>query len=287
MELTGLGGGIMLAIAAALWLVYLVPNWLKRREYLATERNAVRLQQTIRVLAETAEIPDAVRREAAARRLAELPVAVGRPVTLPLPRRADPHALAVRRLRRTRAVTGLAFLASLGVLGVQAVVMVTAGVAAGSFTLVGGASLVGFTAFALLGRLAEVARGRTGAPPQAVARRTSLDPVAAPTARRGSAWVPVPVPQPLYLSRSRVEPRVARADAADVADQLVAAAASAEEVLRAAHQQVPTIADQPPGTPARLAPTVPSRFAAMGIVDAATTAVPDLDAVLARRRAAG
>jgi len=267
--------------------VYLVPNWLKRREYLATERNAVRLQQTIRVLAETAEIPDAVRREAAARRLAELPVAVGRSVTLPLPRRADPHALAVRRVRRTRAVTGLAFLASLGVLVVQAIVMVTGGVAAGSFTLVGGASLVGFTAFALLGRLAEVARSRTSAPPQAVVRRTSLDPVAAPAARRSSAWVPVPVPQPLYLSRSRVEPRVARADAAGLADELVAAAASAEEVLRAAHQQVPTIADQSPEAPARVALTVPSRFAAMGIVDAATTAPPDLDAVLARRRAAG
>ena len=54
MELTGLGGGIMLAIAAVLWLVYLLPTWLRRREYLATERNAVRLQQTIRVLAETA-----------------------------------------------------------------------------------------------------------------------------------------------------------------------------------------------------------------------------------------
>jgi len=287
MELTGLGGGIMLAIAAALWLVYLVPNWLKRREYLATERNAVRLQQTIRVLAETAEIPDAVRREAAARRLAELPVAVGRPVTLPLPRRADPHALAVRRLRRTRAVTGLAFLASLGVLGVQAVVMVTGGVAAGSFTLVGGASLVGFTAFALLGRLAEVARGRTGAPPQAVARRTSLDPVAAPTARRGSAWVPVPVPQPLYLSRSRVESGAVRAGAAGVAYELAAAAASAEEGLRAAQQQVPTIADQSPEASARLAPAMPSRFAGMGIVDAATTAPPDLDAMLARRRVAG
>jgi len=146
---------------------------------------------------------------------------------------------------------------------------------------------VGFTAFALLGRLAEVARGRTSAPPQAVARRTSLDPVAVPAARRGSAWVPVPVPQPLYLSRSRVESWAARAGAAGAADELVAAAASAEEVLRAAQQQVRTIADRSPETPARVAPTVPSRFAAMGIVDAATTAVPDLDAVLARRRAAG
>src|SRR3954470_15287612 len=97
MELTGLGGGIMLAIAAALWLVYLVPSWFKRREYLATERNAVRLQQTIRVLAETAEVADAVRGEAAARQLAlqqraefrQGPVAVGRPVHRPAPSAAQ------------------------------------------------------------------------------------------------------------------------------------------------------------------------------------------------------
>ena len=54
MELSGVGGGLMLAIAATLWLAYLEPNWFKRREYLATERNAVRLQQTLRILAESA-----------------------------------------------------------------------------------------------------------------------------------------------------------------------------------------------------------------------------------------
>ena len=47
----------MLALAAGLWLAYLVPNWLRRKEFAATERNAVRLQQTIRVLAETSEAP--------------------------------------------------------------------------------------------------------------------------------------------------------------------------------------------------------------------------------------
>ncbi len=47
----------MLALAAGLWLVYLVPNWLRRKEFVATERNAVRPQRTIRVMAETAEAP--------------------------------------------------------------------------------------------------------------------------------------------------------------------------------------------------------------------------------------
>lgn len=66
-----MGGGVIVAIAAALWLAYLVPVWLRRREYLATERNAVRLQQTLRILAETSELPDEVRVEATAKTVAE------------------------------------------------------------------------------------------------------------------------------------------------------------------------------------------------------------------------
>ncbi|AGW42081.1 hypothetical protein O159_20990 [Leifsonia xyli subsp. cynodontis DSM 46306] len=66
-----MGGGVVVALAAALWLAYLVPVWLRRREYLATERNAVRLQQTLRILAETAELPDEVRLEATAKTVAE------------------------------------------------------------------------------------------------------------------------------------------------------------------------------------------------------------------------
>ncbi|MDO9398945.1 MAG: hypothetical protein Q7T71_20560, partial [Herbiconiux sp.] len=66
-----LSGGFMIALAAVLWLVYLVPSWFRSRQYLATERNAVRLQQTLRILAETAEVPEEVRIEANARSIAE------------------------------------------------------------------------------------------------------------------------------------------------------------------------------------------------------------------------
>jgi hypothetical protein len=65
-----IGGGLLVAVAAALWIAYLLPSWLRRRQYLATERNAVRLQQTLRILAETAETPEAVRLEATAREVA-------------------------------------------------------------------------------------------------------------------------------------------------------------------------------------------------------------------------
>ena len=65
-----LSGGVVIALAATLWLAYLVPTWLRRRDYLNAERNAVRLQQTLRILAETAEVPDEVRVEATARDVA-------------------------------------------------------------------------------------------------------------------------------------------------------------------------------------------------------------------------
>ena len=64
------GGGVLVAVAATLWIAYLMPSWLRRRQYLATERNAVRLQQTLRILAETSETPEAVRVEATAREVA-------------------------------------------------------------------------------------------------------------------------------------------------------------------------------------------------------------------------
>lgn len=70
MDFTGAGTAIMLALAAVLWFLYLLPSWMRRREFLATERNATRLQRAIRVLAETAEAPDELRVEANAREVA-------------------------------------------------------------------------------------------------------------------------------------------------------------------------------------------------------------------------
>lgn len=71
MDFSGAGTAIMLALAAVLWFLYLLPTWVRRREYLATERNATRLQRAIRVMAETAEMPDEVRLEASAREAAQ------------------------------------------------------------------------------------------------------------------------------------------------------------------------------------------------------------------------
>lgn len=60
MDVPILGGGVILLIAAVLWLVYLVPSWQSRHQFNATERNAVRLSQALRILAETSETPGEV-----------------------------------------------------------------------------------------------------------------------------------------------------------------------------------------------------------------------------------
>jgi hypothetical protein len=61
------GGGVIVLVAVALWLVYLLPSWHSRRQFDAAERNAVRLNQALRVLAETSETPEEVRLELTAR----------------------------------------------------------------------------------------------------------------------------------------------------------------------------------------------------------------------------
>lgn len=299
MESSVLGGGLLFAIAAGLWLVYLVPNWLRRREYLATERNAVRLQQTIRVLAETAETPEAVRVENAARARAiakELnarPVAVGARVTTPLPASMDPHARASARLRRTRlVVTGIVTVA-LVIVVTQSVIGVTAGIAAVSVPIAVGAALVVVTGVAMLGRLAKVGRERTAAVASGVARvtRSVVVPdiaieVAQPAVSR--EWTPVPLPRPTYLDRrATVQPtpaQVARAAALAEAE-LSEAAEVAARAIRTAQEQVP--AATRPSTPAAPAARVAaSTFASMGVVDAtAVPAMPDIDGALRRRRA--
>ncbi|WP_341954113.1 hypothetical protein [Salinibacterium sp. TMP30] len=311
MEFTSIGGGVMIALAAGLWLVYLVPNWFKNREYLATERNAVRLQQTIRVLAQTAEMPEEIRAEAVARRAAELakaralqgPVAVGRAVAVPT--REQALALSARRLRRTRALTALVLLASVVVVGVQLSLVVTAGAAivSGTWLVLATATIAGISASAMLSRLAERSRARnvksapavrTAAPRRRVVLSSDA-PVEDVTAK--VSWTPVPVPKPMYLTRSNApEAAVAAArHAAEIDSELRQAAESAEQALRAntvamaAATREAELAREAKWSPAKPiavpAAAAPNRFAGMGIVDV-QGGTPDLDAALARRRRA-
>jgi hypothetical protein len=295
-----LGGGVLLAVAAALWLVYLVPNWLRRSEYLATERNAVRLQQTIRVLAETAETPEAVRLESAAKarayeanlRRRQPPVAVGAPVTLQDP--ADPRVLAATRMRRARIGTTVAIVVAALVLVAQLVVALVAGPAAVSMLVVlvaGGFFVAGVWLQGRLIRAQRAKRTMSGSLSERSdskgqrQRAQSLSYHAAPAAD-ARAWQPQPLPQPLHQVRREAALRAAaeaqrESDARESEERRVAARAQpviTGSLSERSALRLPSVAQEPSkGTP--------SRFAAMGKVDDLVSSMPDIDGALARRRA--
>jgi len=304
MGLTSAGTAIMLAIAAGLWFLYLVPTWVRRREYLATERTATRLQQTMRVLAETAEVPHAVRVAATARdaaraerilraqqRRADAMVArevraerAATPVSMPVRRMlpvATADALRRQRLRRTRRMASLLMVVATGVGLVQIGLIATTGAALGSWLVLAGALAGGAVAIAVQRRLdarampraaVSMRTTRVSSAPRELPARRPVDP---------APWTPVAVPQPLYLSK----PPVQRATpAVDAGSLLRRAAAQAEATERAARPSAPVVPlrSDPPAA-ARAA----NRYAGMGILAPDDTAAPDLDEVLRRRRSAG
>jgi len=315
MDFSSAGTAIMLALAAVLWFLYLLPSWMRRREYLATERNATRLQRAIRVMAETAEAPEELHVEATARDVvrterllaqerrradavaraelhaAELRAREAERRAAELARTAR-AASAAAGARRGRRVAGLLLLAALAVASMQLVLMATTGVAPGAWLVLAGCGAAALVSVHLQRRLA--ARGRAHSAAPAPARRPApalldADPVApaAPTRE----WTPVPVPKPLYLERGEA-PRVPVVPAASAEELLRAAAAEAERALAAAHAEPEVVrfptrpaAASAPAAPAPVA--APSRFASMGIVDDVDTAAPDLDEVLRRRRSVG
>ena len=306
MSSEALGGGVMVAVAAVLWVAYLMPTWSRRKQYQATERNAVRLQQALRVLAETAEIPQQVRLEATARSLADQQRVLARAenseraeaqavanagravrraaavAAEATPRLAESPTQKLRRLRRFRGLVTLILLAGF--------VLAVAGIApalAGSFTALVGGSVVIVAAFGILGRLATVARSarivRVEPPVDLpVLIGQTFEPVqweATPAA--AATWTPQPVPRALHLSRGSIA-QTAMASV-EAANQLRKAAAQAEVARRAALAVEADRAVTPIARPAVAA--VPSRFASMGIVGETGPGMTDLDAVLRRRRA--
>lgn len=302
MDLTGGGTVIMLAIAAALWFLYLVPTWVRRREYLATERNATRIQQTVRIMAETAELPDTVRLAATAReaaraerlvraqqRRADAMVAravraerAATPSVAPIPRMLATttiDALKRRRMRRTRLFASILMIAATVLGMIQIWLMATTGVTLGGWLVLAGTLAAGGVAIAVQRRLDVVSMPRRAAPAAAPVReRMSWSPAEEAPVRpaQPAPWTPAPMPKPLYLSKP-VAQRIER-----------------DRVERVVEDVLPVVADNRPAakvTPMRQDPPAAARaksgFAAMGIVDAADTAAPDLDEVLRRRRSAG
>ena len=308
MNSEALGGGVMVAVAAVLWVAYLMPTWSRRKQYQATERNAVRLQQTLRILAETAEVPQQVRLEATARTVAEQQRVLARAendaraeakavadagrevrraaaavAAAAAPRVPESPVTKLRRLRRFRGLVSLILLAGF--------VLAVAGIApalAGAFSALVSGSVVMVVAFGILGRLATVARSarivRLEAPVELpVLIGQPFEPVhLEKTPVAPSTWTPQPVPRALHLSRGSIA-QTAMASV-EAANQLRKAAAEAEVTRRAtALAEEANRAVTPIARPAAAA--APSRFASMGIVGETSPGMTDLDAVLRRRRA--
>ncbi|AZZ55861.1 hypothetical protein [Rathayibacter iranicus] len=313
-----LGGGVVWALAAVLWVAYLIPTWMRRRSYNATERNAVRLQQTLRILAETAEVPEHVRAEATAR---EVALQQRRLRVTETQRRAEEKAQAMElaqaekaareALRRATASARRSARTGPSILHWRqgAALTVLVGLVAALVGLVmlpfGGAGvvpLVGVLLFAAgLGTLILLAPGRRRAvAPAAVETTTAAterrraevfeaelaeeeaeSAVDEDAADERASWTPQPLPKPLYLSRGTV---AASAMASiDAVERLRSAAAEAELAQRAAAAEA-TPLRVPRAAPAPDVPRPSSRFAAMGVVDGVDAI--DLDQALQRRRGA-
>jgi hypothetical protein len=300
------GGGIVLLVAAVLWLVYLMPSWAARREYLATERNAIRLQQTLRILAQTAELPDEVRIEMNAKSLAEAQkvarseeakraaivraheAARQREITRRLAEQAPAlekassvPALTAMRMRRSRLGATL-----LGTLGLVVALVVLVAVPSAWLVAVAGIVAAGGSA-AVLAQLHQVAQARktraaASAPNAARASRPAsawTDPApplrtetVAESSETDRSWTPARVPKPLYVERPAA-PAAAPESSAELAARLkerVAAAkaeADAEAAAIRAGQTDPSLA-----TVSRMRPDVDEAATALSAHDQGTLA---------------
>jgi hypothetical protein len=241
---------VLLLVAAALWLVYLVPLWMRRSEYYATERNATRLGQTLRLLANTTEASQELKAELTARSIARKE----REAERALRRISQPELTVAERRRRTKQVFSLALLT-----GITAVI--TAYLAAWPLQVIWASSTVVTISLTVLGRLNRVSQ--LAALKEHAARAQRLQ--SSGTAQRRQ-WTPQPLPEPLH-TRSVTEVQVLPTH-----DELVAQAHVAAVAKRPEDFQDEGLA-------------VVSPFAKMGHIDSPPQQRPDLDEVLRRRRA--
>lgn len=263
-----LSGGVIVLVAVLLWVLYFMPSWRGRHQYYAAERNAVRLNQALRVLAETSETPDEVRLELTARtalaqqRLAKRLQAEKESAQLERLRaelaatRRDPVVRQARARRRLRMTASTAVLVAVAMLGFG----VWQFISTGGWMLASAGLVVAVLGVSVLTRMAKVARRGV---------RSASVPVAAPIAERVSpplhdqgpaVWTPRPLPQQLVtVTGSRAQTAQAEIDARAERER----AARRAELRRRAEELAPAAPTALPVAPAAQA----SPYAAMGVVD--------------------
>jgi hypothetical protein len=276
-----LGGGVIVLVAAMLWLVYLLPSWYGRRQYDAAERNAVRLNQALRVLAETSETPQEVHLELNARtalaqqKLAKRVQSEREAAELEKLRqelaatRADPVIRQARARRRVRVTATVASLVGLSIAGLGVWQLVVAQTQL--LIWVGGA--LALTGAIVLQRMASVASRATRRPAQVVEAPAAR--VAPALHDQGPAtWTPRRLPEPLVsVAGSRAQAARAEIEAQEERRKAARVAALRERAEQMA-----------PEAPVQL-PAASSPYARMGFVDDAEIEAHVRD--LLAKRAAG
>jgi hypothetical protein len=266
-----LSGGVIVLVAVLLWMLYLLPSWRGRYQYNSAERNAVRLNQALRVLAETSETPDEVRFELNARtalaqqRLAKRVQAEKESAELEALRaelaatRADPVVRQARARRRVRVAATTMLLAGLAIAGLGVWLLVVNG--AQAMIWVGGA--LALTAAVMLQKMSSVAT-RAARRPVASNAEEQAPRVSPPLHDQGRAsWTPRPLPAPL----ATVSGSLAQTARAEIEEQQERrrAARVAELRERAAQMAPPAPVAIPTAAPA--ASEGASPYSRMGFVD--------------------
>ncbi|MEW1975981.1 MULTISPECIES: hypothetical protein [Microbacterium] len=281
-----LSGGVIVLVAVLLWMLYLLPSWRGRYQYNASERNAVRLNQALRVLAETSETPAEVHLELNARtahaqqKLAKRLQSEKESVELVRLReelaatRADPVVRQARARRRVRVVATVLLIAGLVVAGLGVWQLLSGGAQLLVWT---GGSLA-LVAAMTLQKMASVSRRAARRPVSVVTESTAAGRVSPPLHDQGRAsWTPRPLPAPLVQVAGSAT-QIARAEI-DAQQALRRAARVAALRERAEEMAAPA----PVSLPAAKEATSP--YARMGFVDDAE--IEQHVRQLLERRAAG
>lgn len=248
-ETSGSGSTLLLLVAAALWLIYLVPLWLRRSEYYATEKNAARLGQTLRLLANTSEASAELKAELKARSIARKE----REAQRALRKLSSPELTVSERRRRTKQVFSVALMVGL-------ISAATAYLSAWPLQVIWTSTTIVTISLTVLGRL-----NRVGQLEALKARATGAPVASASASRSKRAWTPVPLPEPLSTAPVAEVPLPSH-------DELVKQATIAAVQNRPEDFEGEGLA-------------IVSPFERMGRIDSPAAERPDLDEVLRRRRA--
>lgn len=266
-----LSGGVIVLVAVLLWALYFMPSWRGRHQYYAAERNAVRLNQALRVLAETSETPDEVRLELTARtalqqqRLARRVQAEKENAELERLRselaatRRDPLVRQAKARRRVRLIASVMLVAALAAAGLG----IWQFVASGGWALAAVGAATAVLAVAILARMAQVA-SRAGSRVLRTDAAPHVERVAQQLHDQGPAsWTPRALPQPMVaVTGSRAQTAQAQIDAQDERRR----AARRAELRRRAEELAPPAPVTLPAAGAASA-AADSPYTRMGVVD--------------------